>query len=310
MTTAPARSHVNTRNSLWSSRWPAIAHRVLPDGRTCIETVESAPPTEQADTKMRLPCGTCEKNTACLNARAKELGTLLYGRELLTMPRTSESSLFPAELFAPLLDPEASCVPYYLKPFLDEHHYAVATAWDLAFSEKTGGDWLAKVTGIIDRRTGLRQVIDVCRWQQISFDDQIALIQAEHALFRDDMVIIESDAAQQVWTQHLRANSPVPVVEHSARGKKDFASGVPGLLVQLEQGMWRFPYQRGSHHHEHVRELLNEAEAFGWVDGKLKGVGEHDDLVMAWYHASWGLDRLSSVPMRSSRRGVVPGARQ
>jgi hypothetical protein len=57
-----------------------------------------------------------------------------------------------------------------------------------------------------------------------------------------------------------------------------------------------------------VKTFLGEAEAFGWVDGKLEGVGEHDDTVMAWYHLGWGLDRLAVMERTSSRRGVQSGS--
>ncbi len=81
---APLESGVNTRNSLWPIRWPAIALQ------TCIDTVEAAPPELQSQVKWDLPCKTCPMNIACLNAKRKELGPLMYDREILTSPRTSE----------------------------------------------------------------------------------------------------------------------------------------------------------------------------------------------------------------------------
>jgi hypothetical protein len=43
--------------------------------------------------------------------------------------------------------------------------------------------------------------------------------------------------------------------------------------------------------------LLSELEAFGWVDGKLEGVGEHDDTVMALWHLKWGIDTMVVGPV-------------
>jgi len=198
-------------------------------------------------------------------------------------------------------------VKFWNKPFSVEERYGVASAWDLAWSERIGGDWLVKMTGMVDRETGMRSILDIGRWQRLTFDDQIDLIGAEWQLFKDDVVVIESDASQKVWSQHLTRNTSVPVMPHAAGGKSDLASGVPGLILQLEQKRWEIPYERGSYHHENAEIFMAEAEAFGWSDGKLQGVGEHDDTVMAWWHLAWALDRLQVAERRSYRRGVQSG---
>lgn len=298
---------VNTRVSLWPDRWPAIAHHVLADGRTCVQTVEEAPPDEQAQVKWALPCADCEKNTACLNAKRKELGPLLYDREELTRPRSSESSLFPYELFEPCLRKEESLVPYWHKPFSIEHRYGIASAWDLAWSEKIGGDYMVKMTGYVDRQTGTRKILDIWRGNRLSFEEQVDKIVDEWGRFQDDVVVLESDAAQAIWAQYIGDTTAVPTLPHSAGGKADLAMGVPGLILSLEQGRWEIPYAVGSYHHENAEIFLAEAEAFGWVDGKLQGVGEHDDTVMAWWHLSWALDRLAGTTPGRHRAGVQPG---
>lgn len=296
---------VNTRVALWPTRWPAIALQ------ECIDTVEAAPEDERARVKFALPCAACPENSACLNAKRKELGPLLYDREILTQPRSSESSLFPIELFRPSLRGNESLVPYWHKPFSLEHHYKIVQAWDLAWSEKIGGDWLVCMTASVDLRNGTRHMLDIERWQRISFDDQVKLIVAKHATFGSDLVVIESDAAQSIWSKHIGRNTAVPVLPHTAGGKGDLASGIPSLLILLENQKWEFPYERGSHHREETDTFLAEAGAFGWVDGKLQGVGEHDDTVMCWYHLNWGIDRFFGPTQGATEqyRGVVPGAR-
>jgi hypothetical protein len=244
-----------------------------------------------------------------LNAKRKELGPLMYDREIQTKPRSSESSLFPMELFEPLLSREQACVPHYRKPFGDEERYAVAQAWDLAWSEKIGGDYLVCETAYLDRSTGRRHMLDVERWTRVDFDDQVQLIGTKWNLYQADLVVIESDAAQAIWAKHVGRNSAVPVLPHSSGGKTDMASGVPGLLLLLETRRWEFPYSKGTYHAEEMENFLAECEAFGWVDGKLQGVGEHDDTVMCFWHLNWALDRLMMVEDTSHRRNMVEGAR-
>lgn len=297
----------NTQTALWPTRWPAIALQ------ECIDLVEEQKdPLERARVKFELPCQDCEKNTACLNAKRKELGPLLYDREILTNPRSSESSLFPFEAWEPMLNRGMSLVPYWHKPFSLEHEYAVVQAWDIAFSEKIGGDYLVCETAYIHRPTGLRHMLDIERWQRLTFDEQIDLIEAKHRQFQADLVVIEDDAHQQVWAQRVRKTA-VPVMRHGASGKQDFATGVPGLLILIQNRKWEFPYQRGTYHYEEIENMLaTEFPAFGWNDGKLEGVGEHDDTVMCFWHLNWGLDRMLHWGQGGTEghRGNVPGARQ
>lgn len=297
-------AQVNTRNALWADRWPAIALQ------ECIDIVEAAPHDEQAEVKFNLPCAQCVKNTACLNAKRKELGSLMYSREILTHPRTSDSSLFPRDLFAPMLMRQEVLVPFYRKPFSVEHEYATVQAWDIAWSEKTGGDWLVCMTGVVHLPSGKRRLLDIARWQRLTFKEQCELIETSHVAYQSDLVVIETAAAQDVWRQNMAADTTVPVTGHTAGGKTDLAHGVPGLLILLENRKWEFPYgPKGTYHRENMETFLNECEAFGWVDGKLQGVGEHDDTVMCWWHLNWGMDRYTAMRSGETHRGVVPGAR-
>jgi hypothetical protein len=297
---------VNTRTSLWPTRWPAIALE------ECIETVEAAPYDKQAEVKWGLPCDVCPENTRCLNAKRKELGPLLYDREIQTSPRSSESTLFPFDMWRPLLRGGESLVPYWNKPFSLEHDYGVCQAWDIAWSEKTGGDYLVCETAYVHRPSGKRHLLDVQRWQRLSFREQIRLMVHQSEVYQPDLVVIETDAAQQVWQQEVDKEARVPVLGHDAGTKRDLQVGVPGLLLLLEGRKWEIPFQIGTLHHEEVRNMLAEFEAFGWNDGKLEGVGEHDDTVMCFWHLNWGLDRLlwSGAGGVETRRNVVPGARR
>jgi phage terminase large subunit-like protein len=288
--------------SLWPERWPAIAKQ------ECTDQVMAAPIEERAKVKFGLPCQECEVSTQCLNAKRKELGPLLYDREILTSPRTSESSLFPRTMIEPLLKREQSLVKFWQKPYGDEERWAVVQAWDLAWSEKIGGDWLVCMTGRLDRETGQRRLLDVSRWQRLTFDEQVAKIDEMWRMYQAEIVVIESDASQKIWTQHVGRNTSVPVVPHSAGGKKDFATGVPGLLILLENKKWEFPYARDGWNAENMDVFLSELEAFGWNDGKLQGVGEHDDTVMCWWHLNWGMERMALGQSRSFRRGVQPSS--
>lgn len=282
-TRAPSRP-VNTRHSLWPSRWPAIALDA------CIDTVEAAPPEHQAEVRRNLPCASCPENTRCLNAKRLEIGPLLFDREIQTSPRASESSLFPRDLMAPMLDPDQSCLPHYRKPEGLEDRYVVVSGWDMAWSEKVGGDYLVKITGIGDRVTGRKRVIDIERHQRMPYPQQCRLVEEHHYRYVTDLDVIEGDAMQVIYRQSLAEYTDVPVMSHNAAGaKRDLHVGVPGMLIEFTNRRWTFPHRPGGRGYDDIETLLSEFEAFGYQDGKLEGAGEHDDCVMAFWHLWWGM---------------------
>ena len=77
--------------------------------------------------------------------------------------------------------------------------------------------------------------------------------------------------------------------------------GVPSLVVQVEQGKWKWPNRDGSHHHHHLVTFLEEAESFGWQDGSVQGLGAHDDTVLSWWHLAWAMDYLDTPLHRPHR---------
>jgi hypothetical protein len=282
-------SWVNTRVSLWPGRWPAIAKQV------CIDVVESAPVELQEEAKRNLPCIDCELNTQCLNGKRKELGPLLYGREFNTEALSAEASLFPFSLFAPMLNTRLAMVPHFRKPYGIERHLIVVSGWDIAWSEKVGGDYLVRCTSVLDLRTNKRTLLNIQRYPQgLRYSEQLMKIREANQLFQEDLVVLEGDAAQVVWKQGLEEQSDIPVMKHMAGSKQDLRVGVPGLLIDLDSRRWEFPYDPHGLGFDEIRAFLGQCGAFGWHDGKLEGVGEHDDMVMAWWHCSWGLKEATS----------------
>ena len=298
----PGVEPVNTRTSLWASRWPAIALQ------ECIDQVEAAPPEQQPEVRRNLPCTTCPENTRCLNAKRKEIGPLLFDREIQTSPRASESSLFPRSLMAPMLDPDVACMPHYRKPFGVEDRYTVVSGWDLAWSEKIGGDYLVRVTAVADRRTGHMRLLDVHRERGLRYTQQCQMIEADHYRYSTDLVVLEGDAAQTIWRQTLEESTAVPVISHNVAGsKRDLRVGVPGMLVDFSNRRWTLPHRQGGRGYDVVETLLDEFEAFGWQDDKLEGSGEHDDCVMAFWHAWWGVRLMLGGAGDEAYRGIQPG---
>lgn len=268
--------------------------------------------------EWELPCASteaaCPDAQRCLIAKRKEVGALMFDRELLTTPRASSSSLFPLERHGPCHNPDTSLVPNFRS---GGERFAVCNGWDIAWSERTGGDWLAKITSAVDRATGKKKMLDVSRWQALTFRQQVGLIRQEHISYNCDLTVIEEAGAQSIWVQEagheeeldfvddrgeelLGELKDIRVVGHGASDKRDFAKGVPGLILDLDAKRWEFPFLEGSYHHDEMLNFIIELEAFGWNEDRLEGVGEHDDTVMAWWHNDWGLNYLKGNLTRSA----------
>ncbi len=91
---------------------------------------------------------------------------------------------------------------------------------------------------------------------------------------------------QQLYTDEARRLTDLPVKEFTtlAVNKYPLDKGVPGLRIVLENRKMIIP--RGDEYSK-VKSDIWEAECsqFGYVDGKLQGIGVHDDCVMAWWFA-------------------------
>jgi hypothetical protein len=289
------------QTALWHRRWPLIA---LDE---CVEQVAAAPAGEKENVRWNLPCESCPVNTACLTGKLKEITPLMYDREYLTKPRSSQSSLFPYERMEPCFNYELSLVDGYKKPIGIESRYAVVSGWDFAWSERAGGDYIAVYTALLDRRTMKKRPLVINRWQRLTFMEQCNLVIAHHQAYREDLVCMESDMAQIVWKQYVEYRSNVPVLAHSSGDKADLMDGIPILLRDIDAKRWEIPMARDGYLADQVKVWLGECEAFGWQDDKLQGVGEHDDTVLAWWHCDWGLEKMripEGAPTdRSERRG-------
>jgi len=72
--------------------------------------------------------------------------------------------------------------------------------------------------------------------------------------------------------------------------KNDLEKGVPSLRPLLENKKWRCP-QGDTNSVEKARIWIGEMNAFSWINGKVQGVGSHDDTVMAAWIAEQAVRR-------------------
>jgi hypothetical protein len=263
---------LNGTTALWPDRWPV---RAIPD--------------------CDFDCPACPKQLACLIGKRKEVGPLVFDREFMCNPRSSVSSLFPIEVFEPMLNPNLqftlTCQDWR-QALRDE--FVISTGWDFALSERIGADFTAKFTVAMHKQTQKRQILEIKRWKGISFDRQLLEIQNSHKRYHEDVIVLETVLFQRIYKNWIKDRTNLPVVGHATgTEKQSLETGVPSLLLALENKRYVIPYAHGT-----TREMIDiwlaECMAYGWVNDKLQGVGEHDDTVIAWWLSELGLRKTGT----------------
>ena len=230
-------------------------------------------------------------NAQDLADKKREIGPLAYAQEFLLKPTTSENSLFPEELFE---EGRVLLRHAMLRPTLSEIQLAGWTVFfgvDLAISAKVAADsFVITVLGVDDR--GNRTLIDQVTRKGLGFKAQQGLLFQLAGQYEPDLITVEANAYQAVFGSEVNRLSDLPVWQFTTGVEKHhLAKGVPVLRTRLENGKLKLPigdgYSAGV-----VRSLIEEMVNFSWVQGKLQGVGSHDDRVMSLYLCEKGVQKM------------------
>ncbi len=261
-----------------------------------------------------------------LMAKKRELKSAArFAREFLCEPLSDEASLFPHKLF------EGSDInlPYRLglpAAYWEERGFLRYTGVDIALSAETGADYFIIFT-IAVSPTGERWVANLRRGHGWSFTRQIDAIKEEHALMLPELIYIEANQAQRVWTDEIVRTTDLPVVRFFTSGvggaqpkqkwrrgatsisvnKHHIDRGVPGMRLSLENRKWRFP-KGDAESIELVNLWIGEMSCMGWIDGKVQSVGKHDDFVMACWMCDTAATDAGGASLDMDARELVSPA--
>ena len=248
-------------------------------------------------------------NAIALKRKRAELQSeARFAREFLCQPLSDEASLFPGKLF----DGSDVRLPYVLgqpASYWDKLGMARYTGVDIAMSAETGGDYFVIFTIAKDAQ-GNRWLANIRREKAWGFQRQVDAIKDEYYMMRPDLIHIEANQMQRVWSDEITRTTDIPVRKFFTTGvggrqpltpwakgatsisvnKHHIDRGVPGMRLTLENRKWRIP--RGDEYSIEMTDAwIGEMGSMGWIDGKVQSVGEHDDLVMACWMAHSAADR-------------------
>lgn len=218
-----------------------------------------------------------------LRDKRDEIGSVAFAREILCEPITDDIAIFPSNMFPPCYDKAMVLRPSLA--VIRAMGLGVFIGVDIARSASVGADFFVIFVVGVDRE-GLHYILDIQREKGRPFKQQIEMIKIAGKRYRADMICIEANAMQQVWSDEVIRTTDLPVKPFvtTAQNKYPLDKGVPGLRILLENGKIRIP--RGDEYSvAQTNAWIAECSQFGFVDGKLQGIGEHDDTVMAWWMA-------------------------
>jgi hypothetical protein len=233
---------------------------------------------------------------------------VLFSREYQMDPRDDATSTFPWELTGRALMGGEGL--NFVRPYLPadrEPNEAVVGGMDLAVSETAGADYTVVWMVSYNRVTGKRRLLWACRLRGLTFDEQVAMVRQVCKDFWPEVLIIEQNAFQKWLAQHLMkyAETASRVFGHTTGiEKQSLIEGVPSLKVILANNLWMIP-SGDAESAEFASTWRTEANAFGYADGKLQSVGEHDDTVMAWWLAERGIRMIEVNGLKPGETNVV-----
>jgi hypothetical protein len=88
--------------------------------------------------------------------------------------------------------------------------------------------------------------------------------------------------------------------------KNALDQGVPALRMLFENGKIKIPWAPETR--DIVQEWVTELQAFGWAEGKLQGVGAHDDTVIAQWICDHAIQVAGALNLGSEDETITPAA--
>ena len=207
----------------------------------------------------------------------------IFSREYQNEPRDDAASIFPYELTQRALDAGSGLT--FVPGYVPRSGEFVVLGADLAISEAAGADFTVVIVAAFEIATGRRRILTACRVKGLDLTAQVDLIEGLCARYHAQLAIIEQNGFQRWLIDELRKRPlGARIIGHTTGQQKTSPEdGVLILKLELLNDRWVMP-TGDQESRQFARTWQAELSAFGWRNGKLEGLGEHDDCVIAsWF---------------------------
>lgn len=219
-------------------------------------------------------------------------GNLIFSRELLCRPITSDSTIFPIEILNNALFRMEN---YTLTTNRDSYKIKfdrVISGCDFAISANVGADYTVFLTFGLDDKDRM-WLMHAWRKRGASFAEQMAMLKFINMNFRPNLMMLEKNQFQQIFVEEAdRQNLPV-VGESTGTEKNDLKRGWPGMAIGFERGKYKMPTgDQFSKDFSDMAVLEFSSVAFTDEHG-LQSTSGHDDICSAWWQGEKAANKLS-----------------
>lgn len=219
-----------------------------------------------------------------LMQKQADQGNLIFSREILCRPISSDSTIFPLSILNNAFFNMDSFTLVQNRESYKKKFDTVVIGCDFAISGSVGADYsVFSVWGVdeLDRMW----LMQVYRAKGASYAEQLATLKRLNIEFRPDLILCENNVFQQIFVQESE-RAGLPVMGHQTTGRKNsLQEGLPSLAILFERGKFKIPTgdQRSK---DHADEVVLEFSSVAFTDDHgLQGTGNHDDITMSYYIA-------------------------
>lgn len=220
-------------------------------------------------------------------------GNIIFSRENLCRPITSESSIFPYKILERSL---VGMEKYTLVRNRDDFPIKfnkVVVGCDFAISANVGSDYTVFTVWGIEDETRDMYLLHFYRERGKTYHEQMQVIRGINVRFRPQTIVMEQNTFQQIFVQESDRQG-LPVIGHTTGiDKYDLKTGWAGVAILFERGKIHIPI--GNKESENVKDLIfSDLGSVAFTDKGLKSVGEHDDISSSMWLATLGANKLST----------------
>jgi len=220
-------------------------------------------------------------------------GSLIFSREMLCRPISSDSSIFPNRMLKMGDDDSFSRMHTIIEAKEKLSIDFTILGCDFAISANEGSDSSVFTTlGVkgdsIDDCTVF--VLDVWVGNGVSYLEQMNVVTSLHSRFKYNKICMENNVFQEVFVEAGRV-AGLPVFGHNTNTNKySFSGGVPSLTIWFEQCRIRLPI-KDIESQEMSKEIKESLGSIAYTPKGLQstGSGNHDDHVMSLWKAIVGV---------------------
>jgi len=216
-----------------------------------------------------------------LMEKKKSQGTLIFSRELLCRPITSDSTIFPIEILNTAFFNMGDMTLVENRESYKKKFDKIVVGADFAISSTVGADYSVFGVWGVDEQNKM-WLMHFWRKKGASYAEQIAKLKSINANFNPDLMFLEKNQMQQIFVEGAMSEG-LPVMGHTTTSQKnDLKQGLPSLAILFERGMFKIP--TGDQYSRDVRDLfITEFSSVAFTDKGLMATNGHDDTAMMTY---------------------------